>query len=169
MKTIKVALPAAALSSQALAALGMCPRHGTPATTTRWRTFWSPLPIWLFLLVGVLASFFRKKLVGPVPECGQCGHERQRFRFAVGGVWLLVTLLLFVLPAVIPSAAVGFAIWLLLAVAAVLFSFAGEQWRVRGVLTKDQLWLELKGVHPYFAHAVHTQMSAAMQPVQPGY
>jgi hypothetical protein len=161
MPKLKVTVPAQALRGHALPALGLCPRHGAPASSVRSRTFWTRTPIWAFLLIGVLAMFLRKQVDGPVPECGTCAKERRRYRQAVAAAWVTAFAVLVVGVGRASTSVLIAGSFMLLG--ALILTAISEEWRVQGVLSRDQLWLTLKGVHPAFVQAAQTAMHQAAQ------
>lgn len=176
MDKLKVAVPAHALRANALPTLGICPRHGQAATRTRKRTFYTATPWWcyLFILAGFLVAVLvivsiRKQVSGPVPECTTCVSERQRYRGAVTAAWVGSIVVCLV---ALAKASTGLVLLTcLLGIAALVLSATGDRFRVSGVLSTDQGWLELKGVHPAFVQASHQamQQAAQAQPVYAGY
>jgi hypothetical protein len=176
----KITVPAFAISSGAMPALGICSRHGAPCTTVRVRKFISATPVWVLLLAlltlliaAIVSLALRKTVTGPMPECTQCGKDRKAF---VRNVWLgwgsLVPLL------VIASATNStglLVLWFLVAVGALIFSFAGDSFRTRGTTSGDGAWVELKNVDSRFVQACHERMAqasahaGAMASASPGY
>jgi hypothetical protein len=147
---------------------GICARHGGPATTTRKRTLYTRIPPWfLLLLIGSVLLFLivvlltRKTIEGPMPACDRCTTERRRYLRSVAGGWV-GCLLLFIAAGFSSNVAVlvlgGIAV-----VAALVWSCLGDVLRVRGWLSKDQVWLDLKGVSPVYASAIQLAARAASQ------
>jgi hypothetical protein len=133
----------------------VCARHGRPATRRLKRTFYTRTPTWVYLLIvisvlvaAIVALAVRKSAPGSLPGCDQCVAERRRFVWSAVGGWLL-GLGLLVLAGVAdngPAAILG----LLVLLVALVWTFCGDQIRVRGSLRKDLLWVDLKGVAPEF-------------------
>ena len=147
---------------------GICARHGGPASTTRKRTLYTRIPPWfLLLLLGSVLLFLivvlltRKTIEGPMPACDRCTTERRRYLRSVAGGWV-GSLLLFIAAGFSSNVAVlvlgGIAV-----VAALVWSCLGDVLRVRGWLSKDQVWLDLKGVSPVYASAIQLAVRSASQ------
>jgi uncharacterized protein (DUF58 family) len=147
----------------------VCARHGRPATRRLKRTFYSRTPAWVYLLfvfglliAAIVAMAIRKSAPGSLPGCDVCVAERRRFVWSSVGGWLL-GLGLLVLGGMAdngPAAILG----LLVLLVALVWTFCGDQVRVRGSLRKDQVWLDLKGVSAEFA----AQVRAEVARTQPG-
>jgi|GEM_PF-2112018 len=137
----------------------ICARHGGPATRPLKRSMFTATPPWVWLLVlvslliaAIVALAIRRSAVGHLPGCERCVSDRRRFfGAAVGG--LSAGLLLFVLGAAAASD-VMLLLGLLVFVVALLGSLCGDQFRVRGRLRKDLVWIELRGTAPEFAAEV---------------
>ncbi|MCA1823065.1 MAG: hypothetical protein ABR520_07170 [Mycobacteriales bacterium] len=137
----------------------ICARHGGPSTRWKERDFHSKTPGWvivlavLSLLIGaIIALAIRKTVHSRLPACDACRADRRRFALLVVGAWVGVVVTL-VLAAAINNP-IAFIVWLLLLVGALVFSFMGELFRVRGYLTRDQAVVVMKGVSPQFAQAI---------------
>jgi len=166
---VRVDLPSTALHSGALLDLGLCARHGTPATRSRVHRFSSGLPavvvvlaFFSFLLVLLLYAAFKKDVAGPVPECERCATT---YRHRTTVMWIGLVggpALLFALLAVPQTwiGLVGLALFVIGLVAGVMADHA----LVRGSLSSDLGWLELRGVDPAFAAAVQEGIKVAPQP-----
>ncbi|HET7310133.1 MAG TPA: hypothetical protein VFJ17_02280 [Mycobacteriales bacterium] len=161
-----VAVPAAWIAQGTLPPC--CARHGGPATRQAKRRFDTKTPSWVLLLVLValliaviVALAIRKSVQGQMPECEQCVQEQRRFKLTVLGAWVADVVLL-VLAANLGAA--GLLLWLVATLAALIWSFAGGQrYRVHGYLSKDQMWVELRGASDEFAAAIN----AVVRPGQP--
>jgi hypothetical protein len=143
-----------------------CARHSGPASSTRKRTFYTRTPPWLYLLLlgsvllfAIVALIMRKTVEGALPGCAQCAGERRRYVLSVLGAWV-ASLALFISAGFTASLALivvgGIAV-----VAAVVWSCLGDQLRVRGSLSKDQVWLELRGVNESFAMQIDQAVQGA--------
>lgn len=171
---MRISVPSHAITSGALVELGTCPRHPLLAAKTGQRTFYTRTPAWVILialaslLVGaIVALLIRKEVKGPVPECARCRTVRTRFRLGVLLVWGALAAALFPLAEV--GNGVGFLVWFGLLLLVLGFSASGSTWRVRGTLSKDLLWVELRGVEVHFVQAVQARMAAAAVPVSQPY
>jgi uncharacterized Tic20 family protein len=161
-----VAVPAAWIAQGTLPPC--CARHGGPATRQGKRRFDTKTPIWVYLLLvfGVLIAAvvmlaMRKSVQGVVAECDQCARERRQFKLTVLGAWIIDVALLV---AAGTLGAVGIVLWVLVTVAALVWSFTGGQrYRVHGNLSNDQMWVELKGASEEFAVAINS----VVRPEQP--
>jgi hypothetical protein len=78
---------------------------------------------------------------GKLPACGLCSKERRTFKLAVSGSWGAVVLLFIV--AVSTSMIAVLILSLVGALAALVLSFSADSFRVRGVVSNDQMWVEL--------------------------
>jgi len=147
----------------------VCARHGQPSSATRKRKFYSQTPPWLYLLllgsvllflIVVLAT--RKTVEGSLPECARCSSERRRFLWSVLAAWF-ASLGLFIGAGFTASLALvvlgGAAI-----VAAAVWSCIGDRLRARGWLTKDEVWLDLRGVDASFANQIRQAVQGTPQP-----
>ena len=114
----------------------------------------TPPWVWLLVLVSLLiaaivALAIRRSTDGYLPGCERCLSDRRRFiGTVVGG--LSVGFLLFAVGAAASSAGL-LVLGSVIFVAALLGSLCGDQFRVRGRLRKDLLWIELRGTAPAFA------------------
>lgn len=137
----------------------ICVRHGGPSTRRDRRSFYTKTPTWVVLLIFValmlalvVALCVRGTVTAEVPSCDRCASERRRFKWWVAAAWLGDVVLLV---GITQLGAVGFVLWLVATVAALCWSFAGDRSRVTGTVSKDRLWVALKGVHPTFAAAIN--------------
>jgi hypothetical protein len=161
-----VAVPASWVASGYLPQL--CARHGTPATHWTKRKFYSRTPLWVFVLIpfslliaAIVMAAMRTTVRGQLPACAACTSERRRFVAAVVASWVGWFATLFVAASLSDGWAV--IVVLLLAVVALVTSFSGDAFRTRGALSRDKLWVELKGVDRHFAD----QLNGALR--QPAY
>jgi hypothetical protein len=136
----------------------ICARHGKPATQRISRKFQTRTPVWvvvliiLSLLIAVLVAMaLRKTVTGQLPGCAECDRERSRFRSKVAGGWVATTLVWLV--SLVTLNAFLLLVALVATLFALVFSFS-EGYGVRGFLTQDQLWVQLKGLSPAFVNAV---------------
>lgn len=147
----------------------MCARHGGPATTTRRRSFATPTSPWLYLvLLGsilvfvVVALILRKSVEGPIPECALCPSERRNYVMSVLGAWISSLAL------IISGGFAGSSSFLVLggiaAAAALVWSCLGDLLRVRGSLSRDHMWVCLRGLHESFAGELDRATNIAHQP-----
>lgn len=151
----------------------LCARHGVPSTSSLKRTFYSKPPPWSYLLIffGVVVfvlvvTLTRAKVTGNVPACVECARERRRFWLMVLAAWI-ASLAILVLGITFSKAGVTllgfFAI-----LGAVIVSLLGDRFRVSGNVSKDRIWVNLKGVHETFAAAVNDGVRASTaSPVEP--
>jgi choline-glycine betaine transporter len=163
---INLHVPSAAITAGALPEIGMCPRHGEAATRSKDRTFFTPTPIWVYLLCVVSLLFglivllvTRKKVTGPIPECATCVQQQSTRRRNNWIAWS-AAIVLFVAGVTISNAAVAVVAFLAL-VAALLYSVLGTKPVQSGTVTKDRHWVELKHVAPAFSVAVQEKMALA--------
>ena len=166
---MKVDVPSAALRTGALVELGICARHGTPATRSRTRRFSTSPPAALvllaffsFFLVLLLFGLFQKETRGPIPECDRCARTYRR-RLTTLWVGVIGGIVLFVvgLAQWPPLALVGLVAFLVGIVVGVMADLA----RVRGDLASDLMWVELRGVSAEFAEvAAGKAYAAAIDP-----
>ena len=96
------------------------------------------------LIAAIVMAAIRTTVRGQLPACATCTSERRRF---VAAVVARIVLLLFT-------------------VAALVMSFSGDAFRTRGVLSRDTLWVELKGVDRRFAGQVDRALRAPTFPVR---
>ena len=144
----------------------ICARHGGPATRSTKRSMFTSTPVWVWLLAlvslliaAIVALAIRRSVHGYLPACERCVRDRRRFvGSAVGG--LTAGLLLFVAGAQAASDLL-LVVGLLVFVAALLGSMFGDQFRVRGRLRKDLLWVELRGAAPEFTAEMSRGLQAA--------
>jgi hypothetical protein len=143
-----------------------CARHGTAVTHTTKRTFYTPTPFWIailaiftLLIAAIVAHGMRKEVVAQLPSCQQCTQDRRRFKLMAVGLWLLL-IPTFVLAA---SSDVGVLLFFVLMIGALVFSFCGDQFRVRGSLTPDLAWVELKAVDEAFASEINQAVMRGRQ------
>ena len=161
-----VAIPAAWIAQGTLPPI--CARHGGPATRHRRRRFDTRTPTWVLalvlialLLAAIVALALRKSVQGEIPECEQCVRDQRRFKLTVVGAWVgdVVVLLL-----AVNFGGAGLILWLLVTLAALIWSFAGGQrYRVHGTLSKDQQWVAMRGSSEEFAAAI----DAVVRPTEP--
>jgi hypothetical protein len=171
--TTNVTVPGYAISSGAVQQLGLCPRHGRPATAVRKEKFGSKTPSWVYLLIlvalllaAIIAEVIRKRVEGPVPICDQCAADKRTFRLQVAGVWVADLVLMVVGAA---GSAVALLAWLVLTLFALVFSFMTSRYRVQGTVSDDGLFVELKNVDSAFAGECHRRMAGGEpQPVVGG-
>jgi hypothetical protein len=155
----------------------LCARHGGPASRTVRRTFYTPTPPWVWLLVlvsllvaAIVALAIRTSLPGHLPGCARCVSDRRVFVGSVLG-GLTAGVLLFV-AGVAAASGVLVGLGMLVVAAALLGSMCGDQFRVRGRLRKDKSWIELSGTAPAFAAEMVRglqQAHAASPAPQPAY
>ena len=157
----------------------ICARHGGPASAASKRTFYTRTPplLYLLLLASVLlfvivALIVRKTIPGALPGCAQCASERSRYVLSVSGAWG-ACLALFIVA--------GFAASLALVVLggvgvvfAAVWSCIGDRLRVRGSLSTDQAWVELRGANETFTDQIERALRGTPQAqipavVQAGY
>jgi hypothetical protein len=145
----------------------LCARHGGPASRTVKRSFHTPTPPWVLLLIlvslliaAIVALAIRKSAHGYLPGCARCASDRRGFIAAACG-GLTVGLLLTVLGFAVDSAGL-LLLSLLVFLVALVGTFCGDQFRVRGRLRKDLQWVELRGVAPGFA----AEMTRGLQQAQ---
>jgi hypothetical protein len=169
----KVRVPNYTFTHDGLIELGMCPRHALPATKNRKRTYYTATPAWVLLLVLVslliaviVLVVTRKRTNGMVPECARCGKVRTRFRLTLVAGWVTAAVLLPIAASSSSSLLIG--VWFAVLVAALLGSFCGGNFRIGGVLSTDQVWLDLRRVHPAFVQAVAARMQPAVSNVAYG-
>jgi hypothetical protein len=146
----------------------VCARHGGPSSATHKRTFYTRTPPLLYLLLlgsvllfAIVALIIRKTVEGTLPGCAQCASERRRYLLSVLGAWV-ASLALFVFAgftASLPLVVVGG----IAVVAAVVWSCLGDQLRVRGSLSNDQVWLDLRGANESFAKQIYQAVQGANQ------
>jgi hypothetical protein len=139
-----------------------------PATYLDTRNFYTRTPPWIALtaLVGlllfvILVLTFRTTVNGALPACGTCAQDRQRFLLWVKVGWL-GTVVVFV-AAIFTGSGALVLLAVLLAIAATVWSCCAHRFRVSGVVSKDKLWVELKGVGPEFARTIEE----GLRPQQP--
>jgi hypothetical protein len=166
---MELRVPAHAVGSNALLEIGTCPRHNRPGVRTKKLTFYTKPPLWAYLLivVGVLVAVIvilvlRKQVTGNAYECDECLRAQRRFRALVISAWVLDIGLL--LAASADSSGVAVLLWLVVTVAALVYSFTGATHRIRGFLTTDQVWVDLKNADAGFAAAVQQRMAQAQAP-----
>ena len=148
-----------------------CARHGGPVTEWQKRSFYTPVPWWLLilfpfamLLAAIIALCIRRTVKGVLPACAECKRDRQRFvRLAIGG-WVLDAALLFVFTLLGPA---GIVLWLVTTFAALCFCFCGDRFRVSGRVSKDTMWVQLRGVDASFASAIKGALAPPSQFVPP--
>ncbi|MEP6667239.1 MAG: hypothetical protein ABJA81_12400 [Nocardioidaceae bacterium] len=147
----------------------ICARHGKPATSVKSRAFNTRTPGWCYVLILVAVLVFvivamsmRKTVKGQLPACADCSRDRRRF-FAnmvagcVGSIALITSAVAVTSGALV---IVGFVALL----AALLFGFAGDYFRVAGHLSDDQVWVHLKGVDEKFANAINNALRGTPTP-----
>jgi hypothetical protein len=141
-------------------------------TTWLTRKLYSRTPVWVLLififapLIGVIAALsVRITVEGRLPGCARCVSERRQFRLQLAGAWIAVGLI--ATGAIAANS--GALAWLLLlaAFAALFFSFSGDYFRVRGAVSSDQYWVELKGASEPFVREINHALHAPAPVVQP--
>jgi hypothetical protein len=150
-----------------------CARHGVPMTTWTSRSFYTRTPWWVFLLfvvsllIALIVSLaIRTTVSGRLPSCSRCKTERRRFVWSALGAWVASLTLLFVVPSALSVPSWFLFVLFGLVLAALIFSFAGDQFRVTGSVSKDRTWVELKGVSEPFAAAIRQALSAPAPAVE---
>ncbi|MDT7571357.1 MAG: hypothetical protein QOE05_1531 [Actinomycetota bacterium] len=149
-----------------------CARHDVPSSHWDKRDFYTRTPPWVLLtifigvlLFVILALALRTTVKGALPACAQCTRDRRRFLLWVGGAWSGT--------AVVFAAGIGMGsdVLVLLGVlgllGAIVVSCLGDRFRVSGSVSKDKLWVELKGVGPEFARIVDEALRAPQQAAAP--
>ncbi len=142
----------------------ICARHGGPSTGMTSRTMYTASPLWILILflfaaliAVIVAIAIRGTIEGRLPGCASCAVDRRRFVNRRRAGWAVVVSL--------PLAAAGLgaigveggallALMFLAIPAALVFSCCGDLFRERGHLSKDRMWVELKGVSPEFARTI---------------
>lgn len=169
--TTNVTVPGYAISSGGVQHLGVCPRHGRPASGVRKQKFGSKTPLWIIaiaiftlLIAAIVAEAIRKRVTGPIPTCGQCDTDRKRFHWQVAGLWALDVALL-----VGGLSGNAFALlgWLALTLIALVYGTQTYRYSVQGTVSDDGMWVELKKVDAAFAEASNRAMAAAQGQVLP--
>jgi hypothetical protein len=159
-------VPSAAVQSNALTGLGICPRHANPAVRSKKRSYYSATPPWVYVLIlaslliaVIIMIAIRKTVTGQVPDCATCMAEQKK-RTAIA--WVIAAVAVAVLLAGL-SATNGLVslIGFLLLVVAICYPLAAPKKWQQGVVTKDGYWVEMKKVAPAFAAAVQHQVAAA--------
>jgi hypothetical protein len=147
----------------------ICARHGVPATTSLKRNIYSRPSPWLYLLILpsvllflIVVLIMRKTVPGRLPSCAGCRTERRRYLLSVFGGWV-VSLAIFISAGFTSSLAFvvlgGVAV-----VAAIVWSCLGDQFRVRGSLGADQVWVTLRGADESFANQIQLALQPTPQP-----
>lgn len=161
---ISLYVPAAWVTQGALP--GVCARHGTPTMQWTRRRFLSRTPVWVFvlmifsLLIGVLVAVaIRKTVIGQLPSCEVCTADRRRYLARIWTVWAADVALL-VAAVARTSDALG-VLWVLVTLVALIYSLAADRNRVAGVVSADEMWVELKGISSGFAYVVQQGLRAA--------
>jgi len=138
----------------------ICARHGGSATTRVRRKFYTRPPGWTYVLILISVLIFaivtlsmRKTVSTALPACGQCTHDRRQFvALAISG-WVAV-LAIWVVAGTFASSAI-FLLGLVAILAALVFTFAGDYFRVAGTVNEDLVWVTLKRVDATFAGAIN--------------
>ncbi len=166
---MNTSVPSNAVHAGALVELGICPTHGEPATKTRSREFVTRTPGWVYLLIpfGLLVAALvqmalQKKVKGPVPECPQCRSRRRTYNLLLAALWI-GALAALIATGVTSNGALA-VLWLVLQIAAIVWVFQGGRFMLKGTLSKDQIWVELRRVDERFVQAVQARMAATAQP-----
>jgi uncharacterized membrane protein YdcZ (DUF606 family) len=136
-----------------------CARHDVPSTHLDKRVFYTRTPAWVavtflagVLLFVILAMALRTTAKGALPACPQCTRDRRRFRQWAWAAWIGA--------AVVFAVAIGMGssglilVGVLVLLAAIVVSCCGDRFRVSGFVSKDKMWVELKGVGPEFARMI---------------
>jgi hypothetical protein len=148
----------------------ICARHGGPATRVVPRKFFTRAPGWTYLLIlisllvfAIVTLCIRKTVPTALPACAQCTRDRQQFiALAISG-WAAVVAVM-VVAATFASDLI-FVFGLLATLAALVFTFAGDYFRVAGSLNADLFWVTLNRVDETFVAAINNGLRAAF-PVQ---
>jgi hypothetical protein len=138
----------------------ICARHGGPATTRVPRKFYTRAPGWTYVLILISVLIFaivtlsiRKTVPTALPACGQCTRDRWQFiALAISG-WVAVVAI-WVVAGTFASSAI-FLLGLVASLAALVFTFAGDYFRVAGAVNNDLVWVTLKRVDATFAAAIN--------------
>jgi hypothetical protein len=161
---MEIRVPAYAVDSNALLEIGTCPRHNRAGVRTKKLTFSTKPPMWTYvlILVGVLVAVIvmavlRKQVSGDAHECDKCVQARRRFRAIVIAAWVFdIGLLL-----AAGGSDIAVIAWIVWTLGALIYSFTGATHNVRGFLSPDRTWVEIKNADPGFAAAVQERMAAA--------
>jgi hypothetical protein len=166
---VQIDVPSAAFRTDALLELGRCARHDAPATTGRQRRFSTETPgavmvlaLFSLFLVLLVAAAFQKDVRGAMPECDRCAMAYRR-RITVLWVGILGAVAL-VVAALVQRELALFLAGLVLLLVGVVAGVMADLGRVRGTLTRDLAWVELRGVDAAFAAAVQERVRVAPQP-----
>ena len=144
----------------------ICARHGGPATRLVPRRFFTRAPGWSYLLIltgllifAIVTLAIRKTVHTALPACAQCTRDRRQFiAFAISG-WVAV-LAIMVVAITFASNAI-FVVGLVAILAALVFTFAGDYFRVAGTVNKDLVWVTLKRVDETFAATINSAVRPA--------
>jgi hypothetical protein len=166
---VQIDVPSTALRSGSLLELGRCARHDAPATRSRTRRFTTELPgvvvllaLFSLFLVLLVAAAFQKDVRGAVPECDRCAASYRR-RITVMWAGILGALALVVV-SLAQQSGVLFLAGVVLLLVGVVSGVRADLGRVRGTLTRDLAWVELRGVDATFAAAVQERIKVAPSP-----
>jgi hypothetical protein len=144
----------------------ICARHGGPATRLVPRKFFTRAPGWSYLLIlisllvfAIVTLSIRKTVPTALPACLQCTRDRQQFiALAISG-WVAAFAVMVV--AVTFASDLILVLGLMAFLAALVFTFAGDYFRVAGNLNADLLWVTLNRVDETFAAAINNGLRAA--------
>jgi hypothetical protein len=119
------------------------------------------LAFFSFFLVLLLAALFQKDVRGEMPECDRCAALYRR-RVTVMWAGVLAG------PAVVVTALVlrggpVFLVGVLLLLVGAVSGVRADLARVRGTLSSDLAWVQLRGVDPAFAAGVLERLKPAAQ------
>jgi hypothetical protein len=162
----KVQVPAHWVGQSYLPAI--CARHGGPPTSFRQAKFYTRAPLWTYALIplgllvfAIVTLTMRTTVPSRLPACGRCSADRRRFIAGVISLWV-ATVAIIVLGVQLSSDAL-----VILGFFAIIFDliacFTGDYFRVRGHVTQDLAWVNLRGVDDAFAAAI----SNALRPAPP--
>jgi len=144
----------------------ICARHGGPATRLVPRKFFTRAPGWSYLLIltgllifAIVTLAIRKTVPTALPACAQCTRDRRQFiSLAISG-WVSVLAVMVV--AFTLASDLLFVLGLVAILAALVFTFAGDYFRVAGTVNKDLVWVTLKGVDDTFAATINNGLRVA--------
>jgi uncharacterized membrane protein YdcZ (DUF606 family) len=147
----------------------ICARHGVPASASQQRNIYSRPSAWLYLLILpsvllflIVVLIMRKTVPGTLPSCAGCRTDRRRYLLSVFGGWV-GALAIFISAGFTDSVAL-LVLGALAVVAAVVWSCLGDQFRVRGSLSADQVWVTLRGADASFANQIQLAVAPTPQP-----
>ena len=146
----------------------ICARHGGPATRLIPRRFFTRAPGWCYVLIlislllfAIITLSIRKVVPTALPACAQCTRDRRQFIVLSVSGWVAVLAIWIV--AITFASDVLLVVGLLAILAALVFTFAGDYFRVAGNLDRDLVWVTLNRVDATFAAAI----SNALRPAAP--